>query len=114
MQIVFSVAMLALTIYVLVDIITSDEWRIKNLNKFAWIIIVILLPLIGSILWFVVGKQWDQPSEAVSFGDPRRAPQPVVVEDDAAAIEREIEFHEKQAEIRRLEAQLRAKREGRS
>lgn len=114
MQFVLSIALLALTIFVLVDIITSDEWRIKNLNKFAWVIIVILLPLIGSILWFVIGKDYDRPVDHGSFGDPRRSEtlRPLVIEDEQAAIENEIAYHEKQAQIRRLEEQLRSKREG--
>jgi hypothetical protein len=115
MQLVISLAFLALTIFVLVDIITSEEWRIRNLPKFAWVIIVILLPLIGSILWFVAGKSYDQPVETLSFGDPRRRelPEQVSVDDEDvdAAIEREIAFHENAARIRRLEAEIRARRE---
>ncbi|MCU1439712.1 MAG: hypothetical protein JWP85_709 [Rhodoglobus sp.] len=115
MQIVVSLAFLALTIFVLVDIITSDESRIRNLPKIAWVIVVILLPLIGSILWFVAGRSYDQPVETLSFGDPRRReqPEPLAVDDDDvdAAVEKEIAFHENEARIRRLEAEIRARRE---
>lgn len=102
-------------IFALIDVITSDSWRFRYLDKVAWVFIVILLPLIGSILWLVIGKQ---PSAADAgdrgtFGDPRRH-QPVSrslsPQDDAAAVDREIEFHEREARIRRLEAELRAKR----
>jgi hypothetical protein len=75
---------------------------------------VILLPLIGSILWLVVGKQPAEPTDRGTFGDPRRYA-PAVTEqspqDDAAAVEQEIEFHEREARIRRLEAELKARRE---
>jgi hypothetical protein len=115
MHLVISLAFLALTIFVLVDIITSEEWRIRNLPKMAWVIIVILLPLIGSILWFVAGKTYDKPVETLSFGDPRRREelQPASVEDEdwEAAVEKEIAFHENEARIRRLEAEIRARRE---
>ncbi len=57
-------------------------------------------------------------AEPVSFGDPRRheavreSVVPLTPEDEEAAIEAEILFHEKQAEIRRLEAEVARKREG--
>jgi hypothetical protein len=113
-QFLLSTALLAVMIFALVDIITSDNWRIRYLPKVAWALLVIFLPLIGSILWFVLGKERQVTVTLGSFGDPRRQEavrrQPTD-EDDLAAIEREIEFHEKQAEIRRLEQQLEAKRE---
>jgi hypothetical protein len=115
MQILISLALIALTIFVLVDIITSDEWRIRNLPKVAWVIVVILLPLIGSVLWFAVGRAYDQPVETLSFGVPRRQeemPSHSVDDDDVdAAVEREIAFHENEARIRRLEAEIRARRD---
>ena len=117
-QFMLSALFVAVMVFALVDIITSDTWRVRFLPKIAWAIMVILLPLIGSILWFVLGKERQGSSTLGSFGDPRRqeaAHEAVrresTTEDDLAAVEREIEYHEKQAEIRRLEAKLRAKRD---
>ena len=114
-QVLLSVVTLAVMIFALVDIITSDNWRVKHLPKIAWVLLVIFLPLIGSVLWIVLGKQRDVRAEPfTSFGDPRRreaaAPARSSTEDDLAAVEREIRFHEREAEIRRLEAKLEAKR----
>lgn len=112
-QFLLSIVTIGVMIFAIVDIITSQEWQIKFLPKFAWVIIVILLPLIGSILWFVLGKERALVADRGGFGDPRRAPvvRPEPVDIDAA-VDAEIEYHEKQAEIRRLEEKLRAKREG--
>lgn len=55
----FSLVMLALWITALVDVIRSDEYRIRYLPKFGWIMIVILVPLVGGLLWFILGKPWD-------------------------------------------------------
>ena len=109
-----SVLLLGVLVFAIVDIITTEEWRIRHLPKVAWVLLVVFLPLIGSVLWFVLGKERSAPQTLGSFGDPRRqeaVARPSSTEDDLAAIEREIEFHEKQAEIRRLEAKLRAKRD---
>ena len=108
-----SLLLLAVMIFAIVDAVTSDNWRIRYLPKVAWVLLIVLLPLIGSILWFVLGKERTAPVDHGSFGDPRRReslPRESSTEDDLAAVEREIEYHEKQAEIRRLEAQLKAKR----
>jgi len=118
MGILFSVAWLVVVILVLVDVITRDQSRIRHLDKTMWVIIVIIIPLIGSILWFTIGREWDRPTDLGSFGDPRRAEaiRPAnarTTEDELAAVEREIAFHERQARIRRLEAEIEAKRTGR-
>jgi hypothetical protein len=101
----------------LISIITSEQWQIKHLDKVFWIIIVILLPLIGSILWFAVGRDWAQPVSSTSFGDPRRpenrtepgTTEPSTTERELAALEREIVAHQNADRIRRLEAEVEAK-----
>lgn len=106
---------LALTVFVLIDVIRSDESSMRNLNKMFWILIVLFFPLVGSILWFAVGRGYDSNVEPVSFGDPRRVEArlqaPRSIEDELAAIDSEIEYHEKQARIRKLEADLQARKE---
>lgn len=113
---IISLIYLAILVFALVDIITSDNWRVRYMPKVAWVLLVVFLPLIGSILWLVLGKERSMPEALGSLGDPRRresARKPPSTEDDLTAIEREIEFHEKQAEIRRLEARLEAQRTSR-
>ena len=104
----------AILIFALVDIILSDSSQVRHLPKVTWIFVVIFLPLIGSIIWIAIGKdRFSQPSY-IPLGDRRRWEQPEQREervDDVTAIDREIEFHENEARIRRLEAELKAKRE---
>ncbi|MEE2057149.1 MULTISPECIES: PLDc N-terminal domain-containing protein [Rhodococcus] len=40
----------------LVDVICSDEERVRHLPKLLWLMIVLLLPLAGSVLWLVLGR----------------------------------------------------------
>lgn len=58
MPFLFSLLVIALMIGALVDIITRDDSQVKHLPKMVWIIIVILLPLIGSLLWFAIGREY--------------------------------------------------------
>ncbi|POX66054.1 hypothetical protein C3481_13830 [Microbacterium sp. Ru50] len=106
----------------LVDAITRRDDQVKHLPKFAWVLFIVFLPLLGSVLWFTLGREWDTaPRESMSFGDPRRwsrdepapaapasRPQPRDYRSTAqqlADLEREIEIAELEAEIRRRRAQ---------
>ena len=112
MYIVFSVAYLALVVFALVDVLTSNDGQVKHLPKMVWILLIVFLPLIGSVVWLIAGKDRALPATFVSFGDPRREPAKPesTTEQELAALEREIEFHEKQEKLRRLEEELRRRK----
>lgn len=52
----FGVLMLGLTIFAVVDVITTDEGSVRNLPKMMWLLLVLLFPLVGSIAWLVAGR----------------------------------------------------------
>ena len=52
----FGLLLLALWIFCIVDVIVSDEYEVRNLPKLVWLLIVLLLPDIGSIVWLVAGR----------------------------------------------------------
>lgn len=47
---------LALWIYCIFDVISTDEAVMRNLPKVLWIVIVIFLPTIGSLSWLLLGR----------------------------------------------------------
>lgn len=51
--------LLGLWVFCLIDVIVIDEYRVRNLPKTVWLIIVLLLPDIGSILWLIAGRPWQ-------------------------------------------------------
>ena len=109
---VIPLLVLILIIGALADVITGDG-RIKHLDKMTWIFIIVFLPLIGSVLWFLIGHDYGSaPVSPAPVTEPRRAPMSNT-ERELAALEREIEEHEKAARIAALEAQVKAKREAR-
>lgn len=125
MYIVLSAVTFLLVIAALVDIITRDDWQVKHLPKMVWILLVIFLPLIGSVLWFLVGREYgesDGLGSALVRSRPRPGsrPQPTTAssefrprttEEQLADLEREIEFHEKQARLQQLKAEAERRRE---
>jgi len=48
--------LLALWLFCLIDVITTDESLCRNLPKMAWLFIVFILPDVGSVLWLVAGR----------------------------------------------------------
>jgi hypothetical protein len=119
MYVVVSLLTLLLVVGALVDIITRSDEQVKHLPKMVWVLLVVFLPLVGSILWFLVGREYPASNRE---GLPRRArphEQPEATrphhhsatriettEEQLRRVEREIEFHEKQARIARLQAEL--------
>jgi len=115
---VIGIVTLVLVAAALIDIITRDSLLVRHLPKVTWVLLVVLLPLVGSIVWFAVGHDWGERREAIPFGDPRRHEAAVermrseyVV--DEAAVEAELRLSEKEARIRRLEAEIAARRDQR-
>ena len=56
----------ALWVFCLVDVIVADELRVRNLPKVFWVLIVLLLPDVGSILWLVAGRDWQSRTRPAS------------------------------------------------
>jgi hypothetical protein len=48
--------LIALWIYCIFDVISTEEVLMRNLPKFAWLMIVFFLPDIGSIAWLALGR----------------------------------------------------------
>lgn len=61
---VFGLALLALWLFCLFDVITTDASSCRHLPKVVWVLIVLLLSDIGSILWLVAGRTWGSAPAA--------------------------------------------------
>ncbi|MHA7984983.1 PLD nuclease N-terminal domain-containing protein [Rathayibacter sp. CAU 1779] len=65
-----SIVFLILLLVALIDAIRLDDSRIKFLPKVAWVLLIIFLPLIGSVLWFALGRSYETTSRPIRM--PRR------------------------------------------
>jgi phospholipase D-like protein len=61
LELLFSVAAFALWIYCLIDVAQTRDDEIRNLNKGAWIIIVLFFSVPGAIGWFIFGRPDNRP-----------------------------------------------------
>lgn len=92
-------ALLAITfwVYSIVDCALQPPTRHRGVSKPVWLLIVVLLPVVGGILWFAIGRV--RRSSAVMF----RAP-----DDDPEFLGRIGTVSDQDERIRRLEEELAA------
>jgi hypothetical protein len=64
MRIVLYVLPLVLTVYCLVDAITSRDDEVRHLQKTWWILLVLFFPFVGSLAWLVAGRPQQAPRRA--------------------------------------------------
>lgn len=93
-----AVAAVILDVFALIDLGFFDKARIRTMNKLAWALIIILVPIVGALLWFLVGR-------GRGFGR-RRGRGPLAPDDDPAFLRRIREEQEAADRIRRLEEEL--------
>ena len=69
----FGLLVLALWIFCVIDVITTNEWDVRNLPKTAWLLIVLFLPTVGSIAWLVAGRPRAARTTAAPPSHPSRS-----------------------------------------
>ncbi|QTX03828.1 PLDc N-terminal domain-containing protein [Agromyces archimandritae] len=118
MPIVLGLLPLVLMLAALIDLIMRGDEQVRHMPKFVWILLVVLLPLIGSILWFAIGREYGGSDggarmpwgrDRASAPAPMRAPAPArTTEEQLADLDREIE----EERLRRAIAERRRELEG--
>jgi hypothetical protein len=108
--------LLALWIYCIFDVITTDDSLIRNLPKLVWVAIVLLLPDIGSIAWLVAGR--PQKASFRIAGAPSgparetiRRPEDGPSFDDLDGMNDIVREREERSRLRMWEEQLRRREE---
>ena len=94
---IFIFAAIVLDIFAIIDIVLIDKSRVRAFPKALWVLIVIAVPLIGAILWFVVGRQW---------GSRQQQRRTVAPDDDPTFLNNLRRDEEQDERIRRLEQEL--------
>jgi hypothetical protein len=96
LRVVVVVAVLVVFVYGLVDVIRTDRRQTKGISKPAWIVVQIVLPVIGAVLWFLIGRPRGTGPSPVSYSHP-------VAPDDDPDFLRNLEIRRRnQAEAERL------------
>ena len=86
----------AFMIYSLVDCAMTDRARVRGPRKGLWFLII-LLPILGGVLWFLIGR---------GRGTARPTARTVAPDDDPAFLRRLAHDADQEERIRRLEQEL--------
>lgn len=62
----------AFTLYALVDAAMTDGSRARGVSKPVWVVLVVVLPVIGGVLWFMIGKGDTPPRRPTPPDDDPR------------------------------------------
>ncbi len=74
--------LIGLVVYSVVDVLSSTKDERIGLPRWAWVVLLILVPLVGSIVWIAVSRmQRARPQPSGSTGRSL-APAPVAPDDD--------------------------------
>jgi len=93
------VAAVIFTIYAVADCAFFDRTRIRGLRRGWWIVVILFVPIIGPLLWFIIGR-----GRATRVGPSRGG---TLAPDDDAEFLRHLRNDAEQNErIRRMEQEL--------
>lgn len=92
---IVTVVAAAFVVYAAVDCARTERHRVRAIAKPLWILVILLVPVIGGALWFLVGRGRD--------GSVRR---PVAPDDDPIFLRGLSGAAEQNERIRRLEQEL--------
>jgi len=83
LRVVLILLALAVYIWFIIDVARTPSTSTRTLPKYVWLLIVILLPLVGGVIWFLAGRpKPDRPRRG------RRRRGPVAPDDDPAFLRR--------------------------
>jgi hypothetical protein len=98
------VAVVVFTIYAVVDCALFDRSRIRGLPRGWWIVVILLVPIIGGLLWFLVGRGRSlRFGRSGGSGGGRRSNAP---DDDPEFLRRLRDDAAHEERIRKLEQEL--------
>ncbi|MFU8853701.1 PLD nuclease N-terminal domain-containing protein [Micromonospora sp. SL1-18] len=111
-------AQIVLAVFALISCLSAEDGEIRALPRIAWVLIILFFPLVGSIAWFVAGREptarrsgtlWPMGN---GFSEQER-PRPVAPDDDPAFLSSLAERtrREDQERLRRWEEDLRRREE---
>jgi hypothetical protein len=114
----------AFWIWALLDVIATESELCRNLPKGIWLILVLILPDIGSLVWLLLGRpakgswkpgstDYSAPRRPIGYEDhPRYSATPEITDRHSRELDRRLDAWEadqraKQADLDRRETELR-------
>lgn len=104
-------AVLAVTIFCIIDCIQSEDHEIRNLPKIVWLLLILITPVVGSVAWFVAGRPQTKP-EAPRAQRPPISRWPSAPDDDPMFLAGLDRTNEERRRLEAWERELEARERG--
>ena len=89
----------AVLVLALIDLVRIENERVRALPKPLWVVIVVVLPVVGPALWFLLGRERHGRVRPAARG-------PVAPDDDPDFLSRLNREKQQEERIRKLEQEL--------
>lgn len=60
-----------LTLYTLLDAVRTPAHEARTLPKWLWVLVTLLFPVVGPLMWLILGRPKAQPAAQPAAGGPR-------------------------------------------
>ena len=102
-----AIVIFAVWVYCILDVIATEEALMRNMPKIFWLIVVIILPTVGSFAWLLLGRPTSAgylPGDTTKRPPlPKRSSRPIGPEDSPAFI---AEIDDRATRLRKWEEDL--------
>ncbi|MDR7346334.1 PLDc N-terminal domain-containing protein [Enteractinococcus fodinae] len=106
---------LGIMIYALIEAISTPSERIRIMPKGVWIVVIVLVPLVGGVLWLLFGNENSYLASTVQGFKKASGPTRPSNPDDDEEFLRQLDIQRAQErkarELREREAELRRREE---
>jgi hypothetical protein len=86
LYLLLALAQIVLTVVALISCVSAEEDEFQNLPRLMWVLIIVLLPVAGSIAWFIVRRRATNRRirvlERFSVVPARKPSRPIGPDDD--------------------------------
>lgn len=69
---ILAILSIALTVFALADCVQTKDDKVRGVPKWAWIVLIVLLPWVGPITWLFVGRERTWGSGGSRGAGPQR------------------------------------------
>ncbi|MFJ3958384.1 PLDc N-terminal domain-containing protein [Arthrobacter sp. NPDC090010] len=103
-RLILTILVVAVCIYALIDCLRSDSREVRGVPKWAWIVALIVLPVLGTVLWFFLGRPRNTSTPAPQRQAPDAAQngRPIGPDDDPQFLRNLQERRRNEQEAQRL------------
>jgi hypothetical protein len=70
LRVVVAISIIAVFIYGLIDCAMTNRTDVRGISKTAWLVVMIVLPVLGALLWFIFGRPYGRPTPDRNYGHP--------------------------------------------